>query len=930
MCSLLVVGQAQQTKCLESGSSSSPHRECAPYYGGTLGPMSPIPKTARFVNLRGRSLLVLLLALACSCACGKRSGTESPSGKRASDQPAVPEEATPGAAHVALPSRLEPPLPPGSSVRLGTTRFANPGTVFALAFRPDGAELIVSGDNGTYRFDGTTGQRLGRLLENGPRSFGWLDGDTLLISRPFTERGAEIVLHSAGSGAEVGRWTVGGQSNLDIEVSLDGRMVATFGYRRPIAIYESRTGRPIAQFGEGEGTPERIAFVPGQRQVVSSSQDEALLWNIDTGAVVRRFPLLGNNEFWMGPAGKLMAGIGGNNSVILWDLASGRRVFELPGHPSWLSAGAFSPDGAVFAVAAGEKLVFWDTANGKRLGEWDLGLRAAQMLVYSRDGSRLAAAGHESRVMVWEVATGKPLVPDIGHRSVPSAMIPLPGGKQLVSAGHDGTVRVWDLESGHQLRIIDVGDNLGQSALSDAGDILLAEQDGAITGWNLITGTAAFRLEALPGIVRSMAVDGPHIVTVNEPHVSSIDIAGKQVIAVSAHYRVNVGAATSANGAVAALHHGSVAVLIDPATGKERATLRTPHCDQIEDLAISSGGETVATVDKAGDLRLWNGATGAEAQGFALPTGNYGALAVAPGGHRVAVALSDRIVVWTPDTGIAVALPRLAGWITLSFGPHGEQLLAGLSDGTVVVWTAAQLISQAVPLVPATRAPKAGGACDPHRQFARTTPGRWYRPTRVGDSLEPKPPAQPAVRPAPSGLCTGSEIDLASPEIWKRCRTDANAPRVPTTSKELAVEIPKHLTVASGREVTVPIALRNLTDQPLDMDVEMLFGSPLSHRETRRDGRLIPPKSCGPLMTSATYLAVRLAPNGLARAQTTWSALKQMWPSPAARVEYGTGGRPCSSLSGLPVGRYQVTFEFVSDYDTLDKRRATTEITVTN
>jgi hypothetical protein len=178
-------------------------------------------------------------------------------------------------------------------------------------------------------------------------------------------------------------------------------------------------------------------------------------------------------------------------------------------------------------------------------------------------------------------------------------------------------------------------------------------------------------------------------------------------------------------------------------------------------------------------------------------------------------------------------------------------------------------------------------------------------------------------------LCTGSEIDLSSPEVWKRCRTDASAPRVSTTAKELAVEIPKRLTVASGREVKVPIMLRNLTDHPLDVDVEMLFGSPLSHHETRRDGRLVPPKSCDPFMTTATYLAVRLAAKGVARAQTTWSALDQMWPSLAAIVEYSTGGRPCSSLTGLPAGRYQVTFEFASDYDTLDKRRGTTQITVT-
>jgi len=62
---------------------------------------------------------------------------------------------------------------------------------------------------------------------------------------------------------------------------------------------------------------------------------------------------------------------------------------------------------------------------------------------FSPYGKRLASAGYDQTVKVWDAQTGQEALTLKGHTSQVESVSFSPDGKRLASAG-DGTVRVWD------------------------------------------------------------------------------------------------------------------------------------------------------------------------------------------------------------------------------------------------------------------------------------------------------------------------------------------------------------------------------------------------------------------------------------------------------------------------------------------------------
>gem|GEM_PF-6351448 len=796
-----------------------------------------------------------------------------------------------------------------------------------MVFSRDGKELFAAGRDGVVRFDATTGKRLARF-HGTCRSVGWVDDDTLSLEGGDAKGYAIVELWNAKRGVKVGSWKFRSRGSISQTVSADGAMVATAGYHESIRIWQARTGKAIASFADGDSPPSGMQFVPGKRQLITSSSSKATLWDIDTGRKVRTFPLNSWAGFWLGPRGVLMGGRGGKYAANIWDLRTGKRVLKLEGHASWVSAGAFTPDAKTFVAAAGGKLVFWDIASGKRLRTWDFGAPRAEQILYSSDGARLAVATSNSDIAVWNVATGKLLANVAGHTNLPTSMFLSADAKRLVSTSMDNTIRVWNVATGRQTRVIRAPENLRHAAMGSKGDTLFTEHGSAIRAWNLATGKTSYSLKSLPGITRGLAAAGHRIVAIAEPHVVDIDIARKRVVAVSAYYQVNVKGAVSTNARVAVVAGGNVAALVDARTGKQVATLPTPTCDRIDELAVSPDGRVVVSTDAAGELRMWNGKNGAIGRGVILPNEYVTDLAVSPAGAYVAAAGSKHVVVWVTGTNKLLAIAAPPGWATVAFGPQGRHLLVGFSDGTITVWKTQAFLANAKPLAPGTQE-KREKTCKKHRPFNKGMPDRRYKPVRVGDSLEPTPPPGPVARPTPKGVCSGNKIDLRKAATRRKCKARDKAKRVTTTRKQLSVKIPPALHVVSGQTVTIPITMRNLTGAPLDVDISMLFDSPLNYSETRHNGRVVRPKMCGLASTVGEIVSIRLAKGGVALASTTWTANTGLWPSFKAMIE--SGNTPCRSVKFLEPGEYTVTFQFDSDSDSdvIKRRTVTSKITVT-
>jgi WD40 repeat protein len=88
---------------------------------------------------------------------------------------------------------------------------------------------------------------------------------------------------------------------------------------------------------------------------------------------------------------------------------------------------------------------------------------------FSPNGSKLASASRDEKVMVWNPSTGEHLHTLEGHLGAVNAVQFSPDGSKLASASHDKKVMVWDLNTNSQVQTIDVGGYLSDLAFSPDG-----------------------------------------------------------------------------------------------------------------------------------------------------------------------------------------------------------------------------------------------------------------------------------------------------------------------------------------------------------------------------------------------------------------------------------------------------------------------------
>ena len=110
----------------------------------------------------------------------------------------------------------------------------------------------------------------------------------------------------------------------------------------------------------------------------------------------------------MSEDGKLAISGSWDNTLILWDVATGRRIRTFSGHSGSVNAVSMSGDGKLVISGSLDKtLILWDVATGRRIrtfsGHSDL-VRAVSM---SEDGKLVISGSYDGTLILWDVATGR-------------------------------------------------------------------------------------------------------------------------------------------------------------------------------------------------------------------------------------------------------------------------------------------------------------------------------------------------------------------------------------------------------------------------------------------------------------------------------------------------------------------------------------------
>jgi WD40 repeat protein len=578
--------------------------------------------------------------------------------------------------------------------------------VLAVAISADGGFAATGGAEGDVRI---WVPRSGRLLHTLHAPTG--GGSDLGISLALAGAGDDAVLVTAGQSGDIRTWDPASgrpinRTRLDrhevveLAVSGDGRRIAAASLpqldgKGVVAVYNAATLAPVSRFGT---TAFHLAFSHDGRRLITDGLGSFAVWDADSGALERRLP--GSPQgggMAFSPDARLLAIAPGGDEVTLLDAASGERRRTLR-HPGIVSAVAFSADGRKLVTAGTDKTArLWDVGSGRLLQTLRGHRTPVWHAAFLGDTARLLTAAGDGTARIWSPAAASAPRALRGHSAVVDDLALAAGGRRLITASEDGTARVWEPSSGHPIATVDHGSGTIDASVSVSPDGKTFATAGAAPA-RLWSAEDARPLATIPGDSGGAAMftrDGRYLVTRSG---KVWDIRRERAATPVGEFLAGpVPVRDGTEQAVFGTRLGGAAVIIAVPSGKRLARLDAKLRDGFASAAVSSDSRVLA-LESAGNVTLWDVASGERIGALPSEAKLLSAAAFAPRGDRLLTAGQTGVRVWDvarrrPITDLPH--PRPIG--SAAFSRDGRFVVTASFDGLVRIWEArtGQLIVRA-------------------------------------------------------------------------------------------------------------------------------------------------------------------------------------------------------------------------------------------
>lgn len=191
-----------------------------------------------------------------------------------------------------------------------------------------------------------------------------------------------------------------------VDLSDDGAWLAAGATDKSVHLWDLRGNSAARELKGHKRSIQALAFSPNSKSLASAAPDERILvWAVGQEAEPRQLPSPphGATTLAFSANGRLLASAGGGE-VKVWDVDYGSDV-ATTNTPGWLYSLAFEGGKWLSASALGDSprtIQVWRESRKLASLPHDGTVR---LIAWSRNGERLATAGEDGRVLIWELSS---------------------------------------------------------------------------------------------------------------------------------------------------------------------------------------------------------------------------------------------------------------------------------------------------------------------------------------------------------------------------------------------------------------------------------------------------------------------------------------------------------------------------------------------